>query len=197
VAIGQNSVSSGVDAIAIGRGATATGSVAVGAAAFAQQGGAAFGDGARATGANSTAIGPMAVASAANSVAIGSNSIASTSNAVSFGSPGNERRLMNVAPAQALTDAPNLGQVQDLIRSTRNDLRRGIAASTAMGYAPMPSAPGRTSFAMNGATFSGENGIGFSVAHRVDARIPLMITGGYASGGGNEHVARIGFALEF
>jgi autotransporter adhesin len=139
----------------------------------------------------------MAMASAANSVAIGANSVASTPNSVSFGTPGNERRLMNVAPAQARTDAPNFGQVQDMVRSVRNEARRGIAATAAMASVPMPSAPGRTTFAMNGATFGGESGIGFSVAHRLDATIPLMITGGFATGGYNDHVARIGFALEF
>jgi autotransporter adhesin len=206
VAIGQNSVSSGVDAIAIGRGATATGSVAVGAGAFAQQGGAAFGDGARATGSNATALGPFATASALNSVAIGVNSVASTPNSVPFGTPGNERRLMNVAPAILPTDAPNLSQVKDLISGTvfntqirpvQAELRRGIAATAALPSVFMPSAPGRSAFAMNGATFAGESARGFPFAHRLNVGTQAVLTAGYASAGYIDHVGRIGFAVEF
>jgi len=197
VAIGQNTVSSGVNTIAIGTGAQALGSVAVGAGSFAQLGGAAFGDGARAEGANSSAFGPNARALAANSVAIGANSVASAPNSVSFGTPGNERRLMNVAPAQAMTDAPNLGQVKDLIRPVQAEARRGIAATAALPSVFMPSAPGRTTFAMNGATFAGESAVGLALAHRLNVGMPLMITAGYGSAGYNDHVGRIGFALEF
>jgi autotransporter adhesin len=180
--------------------------VAVGAGAFAQQGGSAFGDGARATGSNATALGPFATASALNSVAIGVNSVASTPNSVSFGTPGNERRLMNVAPAILPTDAPNLSQVKDLISGTvfntqirpvQAELRRGIAATAALPSVFMPSVPGRSSFAMNGATFAGENAMGFSYAYRLKVGLPALITAGYATSGGNEHVARIGFAVEF
>ena len=139
-------------------------------------------------------------------VKIGVNSVASTPNSVSFGTPGNERRLMNVAPAILPTDAPNLSQVKDLISGTvfntqirpvQAELRRGIAATAALPSVFMPSAPGRSAFAMNGATFAGENGMGFSYAYRLKVGLPALITAGYATSGGNEHVARIGFALEF
>jgi autotransporter adhesin len=137
---------------------------------------------------------------------IGVNSVASTPNSVSFGSPGNERRLMNVAPAILPTDAPNLSQVKDLISGTvfntqirpvQAELRRGIAATAALPSVFMPSVPGRSSFAMNGATFAGENAMGFSYAYRLKVGMPALITAGYATSGGSEHVARVGFALEF
>jgi len=139
-------------------------------------------------------------------VAIGVNSVASTPNSVSFGTPGNERRLMNVAPAILPTDAPNLSQVKDLIRGevfntqirpVQAELRRGIAATAALPSVFMPSAPGRTTFAMNGATFAGESAVGLALAHRLNVGMPLMITAGYGSAGYNDHVGRIGFALEF
>ncbi len=60
-----------------------------------------------------TAIGAGAhvMAGADNSVAIGANSVATDPNTVSFGSPGNERRLTNVADGLSATDAATVGQV--------------------------------------------------------------------------------------
>jgi len=136
---------------------------------------------------------------------IGVNSVASTPNSVSFGTPGNERRLMNVAPAILPTDAPNLGQIKDLIsgevfntqiRPVQAELRRGIAATAALPSVFMPSAPGRSAFTMNGATFVGESAMGFSYAHRLNVGTPAVFTAGYASAGCNDHVGRIGFAVE-
>jgi hypothetical protein len=136
---------------------------------------------------------------------IGVNSVASTPNSVSFGTPGNERRLMNVAPAILPTEAPNLGQIKDLIsgevfntqiRPVQAELRRGIAATAALPSVFMPSAPGRWAFAMNGATFAGESAFGFSFAHHLNVGTPAVITAGYASAGYNDHVGRIGFAVE-
>jgi hypothetical protein len=60
----------------------------------------------------------------------------------------------------------------------------------------MPSAPGRSAFAMNGATFAGESALGFSFAHHLNVGTPAVITAGYASAGYNDHVGRIGFAVE-
>jgi hypothetical protein len=61
----------------------------------------------------------------------------------------------------------------------------------------MPSAPGRTSWVANGATFRGKAGFGGSVAHRLDTAIPLAITAGYSYGGNNNQVARVGLQGEF
>jgi hypothetical protein len=61
----------------------------------------------------------------------------------------------------------------------------------------MPSAPGKTSWAMNSAVFNGEVGLGFSMAHRLNTSVPLYISGGYSNGGGREHIMRAGLGGEF
>ena len=211
IAVGMNASSTGTNAIAIGTGAIATGSVAVGAGATASNGGAAFGDGATATGANAAGLGTNASASAANSVAIGSGSTNAVANTVSFGSAGNERRLTNVAAGISPTDAVNVGQLQSTVSGFQsqigalastvdsNDLRarRGIAAAASMTTASMPSAPGKTSWAMNTAAFAGEVGFGASLAHRLNTAIPLYVSGGYSYGGGAQHIVRAGLGGEF
>ena len=79
----------------------------------------------------------------------------------------------------------------------RREERRGIAATTAMGTAPMPSAPGRTAWVANTAIFRGEVGYGLSIAHRFDTKVPLAATAGLAYARGGNTVARIGMAGEF
>ena len=75
--------------------------------------------------------------------------------------------------------------------------KRGIAATVALTTAAMPSAPGKTSWAMNSAVFNGEVGLGFSMAHRLNTSAPLYISGGYSNGGGREHIMRAGLGGEF
>lgn len=211
IAIGLNSASTGVNAIAIGTGAVATGSVAVGAAASAGNGGAAFGDGAVATGSNSAALGTNASATASNSVAIGSGSTNNVANTVSFGSAGNERRLTNVAAGINPTDAVNVGQLQSTaagfqsqigslqgeINDNQREARRGIVAAVAVAPVLMPSAPGKTTVAVNTGFYHGETGVGIGISHRLDFSLPTVVYGSYSNGGGSEHVGRAGMAVEF
>jgi trimeric autotransporter adhesin len=204
IAVGLNSASTGTNAIAIGTGSVATGSVAVGAGASASNGGAAYGDGAVATGVNAAALGTNASATAANSVSIGSGSTNTAANTVSFGSAGNERRLTNLAAGINQTDAVNVAQLQSTatglqgqISDNQVEARRGVAAAMAMTPASMPSAAGRTSWAMNTSTFHGEYAFGGGLAHRLDTNVPMALTAGYAYGGGNNHGARVGLAGEF
>ncbi len=84
-----------------------------------------------------------------------------------------------------------------LTRRFRDESRQGVAAAVAMGSAPMPSAPGRTTWAGNTSLFNGAVGLGGSVAHRFDTTIPLAITAGYAYGGNKTHVASAGLEGEF
>ena len=74
---------------------------------------------------------------------------------------------------------------------------RGIAAVAAMANVSMPSAPGKTTWALNGAMFQNELGGGLSVAHRLDVSVPVAVTGAYGNGGGNAHVGRVGLMGEF
>jgi hypothetical protein len=75
--------------------------------------------------------------------------------------------------------------------------KRGIAATAALTNPNMPSARGKTAWAMNSALFSGEVGVGFSMAHRLNTDTPVYISGGFASGGGREHLVRAGVGGEF
>jgi trimeric autotransporter adhesin len=132
-------------------------------------------------------------------------------NTVSFGTPGNERRLTNVAAGINPTDAVNVGQLSSLtsgfqsqvtslqsqIGDNRTEARRGIAAAVATASAPMPSAPGKTTWQVRGSTFQSEAGFGFGFAHRLRTAIPLSIVGGYGNGGGTQHTAYVGLGGEF
>ena len=61
----------------------------------------------------------------------------------------------------------------------------------------MPSAPGRTTWAINGAAFQSEIGGGISVAHRLNLSMPIAVTVAYGNGGGTAHVGRVGLMGEF
>jgi hypothetical protein len=84
-------------------------------------------------------------------------------------------------------------QLDDKITQTN----RGVAAAVAISSAPMPSAPGRTSWTLNASTFAGVAGTGFSIAHRLNLNVPLAISASYGNGGGTAHVGRVGLMGEF
>jgi autotransporter adhesin len=171
-----------------------------------------------ASGVNSTAIGARTTASADNSVAIGAGSIANEASTVSVGAAGAERRITNVAPGISTTDAVNLGQLNtataafdnalgaveadvgalfDLRRGDRRDVKQGIASAVAMANAPMPSAPGRASYAVNGAVFRGEYAVGGSLMYRIPGNVPVAVSAGFSYAGNKNNAARIGVAGEF
>jgi trimeric autotransporter adhesin len=83
------------------------------------------------------------------------------------------------------------------LRQSITQVERGVAATVAMASTFMPSAPGRTAWAVNAATFQGEVGAGFSLAHRLNLSVPVAITAGYGNGGGSAHVGRVGLMGEF
>jgi hypothetical protein len=95
--------------------------------------------------------------------------------------------------------ASGVAGVAALAYDIRKEERRGIAAAVAMANAPMPSAPGRTSWATNAATFHGEVGFGGSLAHRFDtgSDASLAVTAGFAYAPGGNSVAKVGMAGEF
>jgi autotransporter adhesin len=153
----------------------------------------------------STAIGDNAQAIAANSVALGANSIANRPNTVSVGSPGAERIIANVAPGILPTDAVNVSQLQGVfstlssaIQNVQQEERRGIAAVTAAAFAPTPTRPGGTTFAVNGSTFEGQGGVGVAINHRLAwTSIPVYVSAAWGNGGGKENVGRVGAAFEW
>lgn len=180
----------------------------------------AYGHSANAAAPNSVAIGAGAqVAPGANgSVALGAGSYTTESGVVSVGRAGSERRITNVDRGVARTDAVNVSQLMELRSSVsqslaaqqdqitalfdlrkldRRDTSKGIAASLALTSAPMPSEPGKTSYAVNAATFRGEQALGVSVMHRVDTSNPFAIAAGFTYAGDNNNGARVGVAGEF
>jgi len=201
-ATGANAAAGGSGAVASGAGATA------------------IGNGSQATGQNTTALGNNAQATGTNSVAIGTNaSDGGMSDVVSVGSSAATRRVVYVSAGIAPTDAVNVGQLQSGMAQTlasanqytdgriaalgfdldtvREDSRRGIAAVAALGYAPMPSEPGRTSYSVNGAFFRDHQAIGGSIAHRLNTEAPIAATAGFAYGGNGNNIVRVGVAGEF
>jgi autotransporter adhesin len=156
---------------------------------------------------NGTALGSNSLVQAAafNSVAVGQGSIATQPQTVSVGVPGGERRITNVAPGIFNTDAVNVTQLttavqglQQQITAVQREERRGIAAATAAAFAPTPTGPGGTTFAVNGSTFQSEYGVGVAFAHRLSwTSLPVYISGAYGNDGGAQHVGRVGAAIEF
>jgi hypothetical protein len=92
------------------------------------------------------------------------------------------------------------GQINQVFQQLQQSIvhvDRGVAAAVAMANISMPSAPGRTAWAMNASTFQGEFGTGFSLAHRLSTSMPLAVTASYGNGGGSAHVGRVGLMGEF
>ncbi|WP_168858749.1 hypothetical protein [Bradyrhizobium brasilense] len=145
---------------------------------------------------------------------------------LTFNRGGAAAVLHNVGPAVLGTDAVNLNQLaataaadrsytDTQVGGLRNDMsrgfamldnrisgvqkeeRQGIAAAMAMTSSPMPSAPGKTTWAANTALFKREVGLGASFAHRFASAIPIAFTGGVSWAGNDNLGARVGLMGEF
>ena len=115
-------------------------------------------------------------------------------------------QAINTALNQSVT---GLGQSLDALASSVNQLgarqiaaqkeaRGGIATSVALVNAPMPSQPGKTSWAGNVAKFRDQYAMGVSLSHRLNSNIPLAMTAGFAYTPGTSDVTgRFGMAGEF
>src|SRR5205085_7749090 len=83
------------------------------------------------------------------------------------------------------------------IGDVRTEERRGIAAAVAIANSPTPSAPGKTTVAVNTGFFQGQTGVGIGFAHRLNTSVPVIVSGAYGNGGGDTHIGRAGVAVEF
>ena len=190
--------------------------MAVGANASASNGGAAFGDGAIAMALNSAAIGKGSIADQADTVSVGAAGSERRIVNVADGTAPTDAANWGQVQAMGVQDrsyadsvgASTLGQARSYtdtqVAGVRSDLatvrteeRRGIAAALALANAVTPSRPGHTTLAVGGGFFRGESGIGVAFAHRFDTRIPVVLQGGFAQGGGHEGAGRLGLAVEF
>jgi len=210
----------GAQSSAVGAGATSIGarssSSAPNATALGYRASAAF--------AGSTALGASAVTTAANQVALGASgtsvrvgdiaaSTAAQSGTISVatvdanGTLGrNPALLTSVAALQTASNGAlarldtldgQVGTLFDLRGRDRDDFKKGIAAATAMGQAAFPSAPGRTSYVLNGATFRGEAAVGGSLMHRFNSDAPIALGVGFSFAGKKNNAFRAGVAGEF
>jgi autotransporter adhesin len=234
-AIGAYAIAAGVGTVAIGDQAiagrplmldpndyyfdSADGATAIGSYSTAySQNATAVGFESFAAGFSSVALGAGASATRSNSVALGSNSVANQANTVSIGTVGGERRIVNLAPGTAPTDAVNLSQLTgvataigtsidglnsqidtlfDLRSQDRRDMKQGVASAVAITNAPMPSAPGRVTYAINGAAFRGEYAVGGSMMYRLNTESLMAVGLGVSSAGNKNTAVRVGVAGEF
>jgi trimeric autotransporter adhesin len=132
IAVGQKSVSADFGTSVGFNTTTAFASTAIGTDAKALgNSSSAFGRFAKASGTNTVALGVAAVASQPSSVALGSGSIANVANTVSVGTGTARRRIVNVAPAVANTDAVTFAQAKGLAAAAAQianaDLQREVA----------------------------------------------------------------------
>jgi hypothetical protein len=108
----------------------------------------------------------------------------------------NSNIIPDLQSAQGLL-ADRVDILFDLRKSDRRDSREGIAAGMAMADAPMPSAAGRTSYAVNVATFRGQQAVSASLRHRLDTSMPLAVNASFSYAGNRNNGARVGVAGEF
>jgi trimeric autotransporter adhesin len=186
---GANSQASGTQSTAIGQTATATGlgSTAIGFGSVASgTGSTAQGQNSVASGNQSTAIGAGASATAPNSVALGAGSIASSPNTLSVGSPGSQRRITNVAPGIAPTDAVNVSQLNSSVGQLNANLNNGltrayegsaIAMALSGGFLPDNK---RYAIAVNWGGYHGTSAFGAIGLFRISDN--LVIDGGVGVG---------------
>ena len=85
-----------------------------------------------ATAANTTALGSGSTATQNSSVALGSGSVANVANTVSVGTSTARRRIVNVAPGVANSDAATLGQVKTIATAAAEAEIASAAVSTSM-----------------------------------------------------------------
>lgn len=74
---------------------------------------------------------------------------------------------------------------------------QGIAMAAAMAQAPMPSAPGKTSWKFNNSVYRNAAATSLSIAHRLPTRVPVAVTGGVAIGLRNSAIVTGGLQGEF
>lgn len=133
-------------------------------------------------------------------MALRHDSIADQPDTVSVGSPGEERRITNVANGIADTDAANMGQLRD----TRDDLRNGIAAAVSI-VTLTPSGPGKTVINVGWGYSKKENAIGATINHRLriweDKKVlegtVMMLNAGVGFGFNGDPAIRAGGSFEF
>ena len=105
----------------------------------------------------------------------------------------------SITTLQALTanQGAQINSLFNLTTANQKEARRGIAAAVAMADAPFPSAPGRTSYAANGAVYRGQAAFSVALTHRLKTDTPFAFTAGVSHAGGSDTAVKFGVAGEF
>ncbi|MGZ8350252.1 MAG: hypothetical protein ACXWU2_09505, partial [Allosphingosinicella sp.] len=111
----------------------------------------------------------------------------------------NTTQSTQIAALQAAgtTLSGRIDDLFDLRDLDRRDSQQGIAAAVAFANPAMPSAPGRTSYVVNVATFRGEQAVSAGIMHRIGGGMPFAISAGFSFAGNSNNAARVGVAGEF
>ncbi|MGA9600699.1 MAG: hypothetical protein WBS22_10715, partial [Methylocystis sp.] len=91
----------------------------------------------------------------------------------------------------------NVAALNQQVFANQREARQGIAIAYAGVTAPMPSAPGRTTWIVNAGVYKNESAIAGSIAHRLDLPIPLALVAGVSVGTRNSVAAKGGLQGEF
>ena len=104
---------------------------------------------------------------------------------------GIQHPILNASMSETAT-----GRLAAAVSEARSLAAKGVAAAMAMGDAPMPSAPGKTSWAAQLANYKGHSAMGASVVHRLATNMPLALSAGVSGSSGSVGV-RVGLKGEF
>ncbi|MCJ2012322.1 beta strand repeat-containing protein [Methylobacterium sp. J-076] len=206
-ALGRSATAVGSNATAVGFGSNATGagSVAIGVGASAQQANSvAVGTGVATTRANQVAFGTggqtytLAGVTSAQSLAeqTGGTGFVTTDAAGNLAASGIGPSSIAALDGRVSSLEAGFGALSRYAVETRREARQGVAVALALSSAPLPSAPGKLTYTLNGATFKGEYGLGGAIAYRLDTLSPIAITAGVGGGGRGDVGVRFGIMGE-
>ncbi|MGL5838522.1 MAG: hypothetical protein ACRCY3_08490, partial [Sphingorhabdus sp.] len=210
IAIGQSSSATGANSVAIGNASVATraNSVSVGATGAERQ---VTNVAAGTAATDAVNVAQLGAVDARASQALAENQTqtvqiaALQTTSIGYGTRLSAAEAVNTAQGTALASlqsmdiqhSAQINQLFGIVGQGVRESRRGSAAAIAMSDAPIPSAPGRTSYILNAATFRGEQAVGASFAHRLDIEEPFAVTFGISHAGGKNTALRAGIAGEF
>jgi autotransporter adhesin len=126
-------------------------------------------------------LGGGASASAANTVALGEGSVADQPDTVSVGSPGNERRITNLAPGQAAGDAVNMQQFQSGMGDLARRAYAGTASAMAMNMVPEVDATKNLAIGVGTAGYMGYQAVAVGLSARVAQNFKVKLSAGISS----------------
>ena len=97
----------------------------------------------------------------------------------------------------ATATAGGLNSAYQQIQGNQREARQGIAMAAAIAQAPMPSAPGKTSWKFNNAIYKNYGATSIAVSHRLPTQVPMAVTAGVAIGMRNSALVTGGLQGEF